>query len=82
MLAIIIKTGTKEKNAIELAQEILNLGKNKEDLSFVKKHFEEETDPMFNGDFIAGINTPQGPATYHIKLEYWDLFNIIENAVP
>ena len=31
---------------------------------------------MFNGDFIAGINTPQGPATYHIKLEYWDLFKI------
>jgi len=43
-----------------------------------KKHFDEENDPMFNGDFIAGINTPQGPATYHIKLEYWDLFNIIE----
>ena len=33
---------------------------------------------MFNGDFIAGINTPQGPATYHIKLEYWDLFNVVE----
>jgi len=43
-----------------------------------KKHFDEEKDPMFNGDFIAGINTPQRPATYHIKLEYWDLFNVIE----
>lgn len=49
-----------------------------------KKHYEEETDPMFNGDFIAGINTPEGPATYHMKLQYWDLFNIpeIERAYP
>lgn len=49
-----------------------------------KKHFKEETDPMFNGNFIAGINTPQGPATYHMKLEYWDLFAIteIERAYP
>lgn len=43
-----------------------------------KKHFDEEIDPMFNGDFIAGINTPQGIATYHIKSEYWDLFDIHE----
>ena len=34
-----------------------------------RKHFDEENDPMFNGDFIAGINTPEGIATYHIKLE-------------
>lgn len=49
-----------------------------------KKHFEEETDPMFNGDFVAGINTPDGPATYHIKLEYWDLFNVpeLDRAYP
>lgn len=49
-----------------------------------KKHFNEETDPMFNGDFIAGINTPKGPATYHMKLEYWDLFKIpeLERALP
>ena len=49
-----------------------------------KKHFDEENDPMFNGDFIAGINTPEGTATYHMKLEYWDLFNIpeIEQAYP
>jgi len=49
-----------------------------------KKHFDEENDPMFDGDFIAGINTPQGPATYHMKLEYWDLFNIpeLERAYP
>lgn len=43
-----------------------------------KKHFDEENDPMFNGSFIAGINTPDGIATYHIKLKYWDMFNIPE----
>lgn len=49
-----------------------------------KKHYDEENDPMFNGDFIAGINTPGGQATYHIKLEFWDLFNIpeLERAYP
>ena len=43
-----------------------------------KKHFAEENDPIFDDSFIAGINTPLGVATYHIKLEYWDLFNIPE----
>ena len=43
-----------------------------------KKHYNEEIDPMFNGDFIAGINTPKGQATFHIKLKYWNLFNIQE----
>lgn len=43
-----------------------------------KKHYNEEVDPMFNGDFIAGINTPKGQATFHMKLKYWDLFNIQE----
>lgn len=49
-----------------------------------KRHFDEEIDPMFNGCFIAGINTPNGLMTYHIKLEYWDLFNIpeLERAYP
>ena len=37
LLAIIIKSGTKEKNAIELAQEILNLGSDKEDLGFLRE---------------------------------------------
>lgn len=38
-----------------------------------KKHFDEENDP-----------TPNGPATRHIKLEYWDLFSIqeLEYALP
>ena len=43
-----------------------------------KKHFDEENDPMFNGDFVAGINTPNGVATYHFKLQYWDMFQVQE----
>ena len=33
---------------------------------------------MFLIIFIARINTPDGIATYHIKLQYWDLFDIPE----
>ena len=33
---------------------------------------------MFEDSFIAGINTPEGPATYHIKLKYWEMFDIPE----
>ena len=43
-----------------------------------KKHFDEENDPMFNGDFVVGLNTPEGPASYHLKLEFWDLFDVKE----
>lgn len=47
-----------------------------------KKHFDEENDPMFNGDFAVGLNTPAGPACYHCKMKYWDLFDVpeIDNA--
>lgn len=43
-----------------------------------KQHFAEESDPMFHDSFIAGINAPSGVITYHIKLKYWNLFNIPE----
>ena len=33
---------------------------------------------MYNGMFIAGIETPNGQATYHIEDKYWDLFDITE----
>lgn len=38
----------------------------------------KKNDPMFEGDFKVGINTPKGIASYHIKLEYWNLFNVPE----
>lgn len=49
-----------------------------------KKHFDEENDPIseFDGDFIAGINTPKGTISRHLKLKYWDDLCIkeLENA--
>lgn len=33
---------------------------------------------MYDGMFIVGINTPDGPATYHYDIDpYWDLFDVI-----
>ena len=43
-----------------------------------KKHDDEENDPMHDGMFIVGIQTPEGQATYHYNLEYWDLFDVVE----
>ena len=43
-----------------------------------KKHFDNENDPMFDGDFLAGINAPGGVISYHLKMKYWDLLNIPE----
>lgn len=46
------------------------------DDSFItKKHFNNEEDPMFEGDFMAGINTPNGVVTFHFKLEYLKYFD-------
>jgi len=33
-------------------------------------HYDEENDPMFNGDFMVGMYTPKGPIAYHFKLAY------------
>lgn len=37
-----------------------------------KKHFDEENDPMFNGDFVAGIYTPEGVVAQHLKMKFWE----------
>ena len=33
---------------------------------------------MFEGYFIAGIETPKGQATYHMELKYFDKFKVKE----
>lgn len=38
---------------------------------------------MYDDMFIVGIDTPNGPATYHYDIDpYWDMFNVteLENA--
>lgn len=42
-----------------------------------KQHDDPEF-PMFEGMFIAGIETPYGQATYHCDLPYWDHFKVKE----
>lgn len=43
-----------------------------------KRHYNEEYDPMYNDDFIAGINTPDGVVAFHLKMKYWDLLDVME----
>ena len=43
-----------------------------------RKHYDEDNNPICEGYFIAGINTFDGVSIYHVKLEYWDIFNIQE----
>lgn len=31
---------------------------------------------MFDGNFIVGLNTPEGQYTYHYHLDYWDEFDV------
>ena len=33
---------------------------------------------MYDGSFICGISTPEGQATYHFKMECWDMFDVRE----
>ncbi len=38
-----------------------------------------DTGDMFEGMFIVGIETPEGPATYHYDIvPYWDMFKVKE----
>lgn len=38
------------------------------------KSLKHDDGTMFNGDFIAGLQTPMGQYTFHFKLNYWPLF--------
>lgn len=43
-----------------------------------KQHDDPAKSPMYPGYFICGINTPQGPATYHTEMKYWNMFKVKE----
>lgn len=42
------------------------------------KSREHHDGTMFDDSFIVGINTPKGQYSYHYDLEFWDLFEDIE----
>lgn len=53
------------------------------DLAWKSKHHHVGGDPMYDGMFIVGIDTPDGQATYHYDIDqYWDMFKVkeLENA--
>lgn len=44
-----------------------------------KLHHDPKNNPMYDGMFIVGIETPMGQATYHYYTDpYWDIFNVKE----
>ena len=48
------------------------------DISWKSKKHYDDNDPMYNGDFIAGIYTPLGQAAFHLKDKYWDMLHVSE----
>lgn len=47
-------------------------------LTWKSKFHHPSSDKMFDGMFIVGVITPDGMATYHYDLPYWDLFKVPE----
>lgn len=46
------------------------------DLAWKSRKHSDDT--MYDGMFIAGIDTPEGQYTYHCENDLWDLFNVKE----
>lgn len=61
------------KHRIYLFAVICN--QNKDKAWKAKKHIDGS---MYEGYFIAGINTDKGEATYHCSMDFWNLFNVKE----
>lgn len=44
-----------------------------------KSHYHSDGEPCFGGGwFIVGIDTPEGPYTYHYEDSYWSMFDCAE----
>lgn len=49
------------------------------ELAWKSKQHNDPNEPMYDGMFIVGIETPQGQATYHYDVDpYWDMFQCKE----
>ena len=49
------------------------------ELAWKSKQHHDPAQPMYDGMFIVGIQTPEGQATYHYDVEpYWDMFRVKE----
>lgn len=49
-------------------------------ISYRSKLHHPSDEPMFNGFFIVGMSLPTGQVTYHYKLEYWHVFDHVQDA--
>ena len=46
-------------------------------LAWKSLHHNNPSEPMYDGMFIVGIETPNGQATYHYDIEpYWNMFDV------
>ena len=46
-------------------------------LAWKSMHHNDPGEPMYDGMFIVGIETPNGQATYHYDIvPYWDMFDV------
>ena len=46
-------------------------------LSWKSLYHNDPNEPMYDGMFIVGIETPLGQATYHYDVKpYWDMFDV------
>ena len=49
------------------------------ELAWKSKQHNDPNEPMYNGMFVVGIETPQGQATYHYDINpYWGMFDVKE----
>lgn len=49
------------------------------ELAWKSKQHNDPNEPMYDGMFIVGIETPDGQATYHYDIDpYWDMFHCKE----
>lgn len=52
---------------------------NHKDIAWKSKQHDDPNEPMYDGMFIVGIETPKGQATYHYDIDpYWDIFKVKE----
>ena len=59
-------------------EKIVFICHHKNGLKKSKKHNDEENELILFRSFIKDITISDRIATYHIKLQYWDLFDILE----
>ena len=54
------------------------------DAAWKSLHHHDPNEPMYDGMFIVGVETPYGQATYHYDIvPYWDMFQVkVVDAAP